>query len=92
MKNQPDYTASISNAVQASLAERQKSVDQARAVAVLLLDGFNAMTGGEDGPEDHHVIAALQVIVDRLGTCYDLTDSVSLENGGRNGRAAVLHG
>jgi hypothetical protein len=83
MSKQPDYTASMSNAVHAALGKRQLAVDQARAVASLLLDRFNAMVQGEEGPDDHHVMAALQVIVERLRSCDDLIDAVRLENAGR---------
>jgi hypothetical protein len=73
----------MNNAVHAALAERQEAVDQAHAVAELLLARFNAMIQGADGPDDGQVMSALQVIVDRLRTCDCLADAVKLENDGR---------
>jgi hypothetical protein len=81
--SKPDYSASMSQAVGAALASRRDSLDHAHSIAALLLSRFNAMPHGDEGPDDDDVIAALEVIVEKLQRGREgLTDSVRLENDG----------
>lgn len=79
----PSESKSMSDACWRALVQHQQAVDQARAVAKLLRDQFAAMVQGHDGPDDDDVMSALQIIVDRLGTCGSMTDCVALERDGR---------
>ena len=79
---QPDYSKSISEPVRRALAKRQDAIDQAAAIAKLLLDRFSAMVQGRDGPSDEDVMASLEVVVEKLDECNFLTDAVALTHAG----------
>src|SRR5690348_9641549 len=61
--DQPDYSRSMSEAVRLALAERQSAVDQASAVATLLLPSKRVAQGA------HHIIACGVEIRSKLWPC-----------------------
>jgi hypothetical protein len=88
MLDQPDYSKSMSEPVRRALHVHQDAVDQALAIASLLLARFDDAIQGGDAPEATEVVPALQVIVDRLQSVSALEDAVQLTRSG----AAIMGG